>query len=318
MKKIYLLIFLVFSVSTVFSQDYSKVDNTVKYYPEHFVSFESLAKQISADFNNEVDQIRALYYWVSNNILYDFDHDLKLNTLVDYNLKDPNYGYLLKKDYAKSCLKRNIGVCEGYSLIIKHTLDVLNIENKIIRGYAKTSIHDIGNITNIKNHAWNAVKINSSWKLIDATWSTGISETNRTNFNFNDYYFLVEPEDFILSHFPDKYDGQFLGYPRSKKDFFYAPIFHNNYYWSKLKLPYNPEGIKKTGNKNKISIIYETIDETKNYFYKFSSEKEHYNLTFKRKNNKYTSSIIYNGNEDTVLTIYETEDPIMSFKVKTD
>jgi transglutaminase/protease-like cytokinesis protein 3 len=196
-------------------------------------------------------------------------------------------------------------------------LNVLNIENKIIRGYAKTGIHDIGNVNNIKNHAWNAVKTNNSWKLIDATWSTGLTDINRVNFSFNDTFFLVEPQNFILTHFPDKYHWQFLGYPRTKRDFFYAPIFHNNYYCSKLKLSYNPEGIKKTGLDNKISIVYETIDDTKNYFYKFASEKEYYKLILKKKNNKYVSSITYEGNENTVLTIYESKEPIISYKIKT-
>ena len=311
-----LLLFLLFSCF-VFSQDYSTVDAKVKKYPKHFISFKSLATQISNDFDNETDQVRALYYWVSNNILYDYNHDLLLSTVIESDLNDINYGTKLKENYAKTCLKKNIGVCEGYSLIIKYTLDLLNIENKIIRGYAKTGIQDIENISDVKNHAWSAVKINNSWKLMDATWSTGLTETNRTNFCFNELYFLVEPESFILSHFPERKEFQFLSNPKAKRAFFFAPIVYSNYYWSKLKSSNNLSGLFRVKPNEKISITFENIDKTKTYYYQFLGAQEYFILKLNKRNNLYISNITYTGNKDTRLTIYENKDPIMSFKIKT-
>ncbi|WP_299890727.1 transglutaminase domain-containing protein [uncultured Lacinutrix sp.] len=318
MKKNYLTALLILTIHFVFSQDYSKIDNIVKYYPKYFYSFENLAEQISNDFDSEIDQVRALYFWVSNNIKYDYDHNLslkiKINETDSYQSKI-EYDRILIDRYAKTCLKENRGVCEGYSLIIKNTLDILNIENKLIKGYAKTGIQDIGNISDIKNHSWNAIKINNTWRLIDATMSTGLTRTNQEEFNFNDNYFLVEPEDLILSHFPKFEEWQLLNNTVERTTFFYAPFFHDTYYFSKLKLHDKTLGLIKVKPNDKISLTFETIDPRKTYLYKFDKDELPSVLTLKKRKEKYITSIIFKKKNNTRLTIYENGNPVISFKI---
>ena len=94
-------------------------------------------------------------------------------------------------------------------------------------------------------------------------------------------------------------------------------IFCINYYWSKLKPSNNLLGLIRVKSNNKISIAFEKIDNTKTYYYKFLGEQEHYTLILNKRNNLFISSIIFTGNKDTMLTIYEDKYPIMSFKIKT-
>ena len=50
-------------------------------------------------------------------------------------------------------------VCEGYAKAFKYMLDMLNIENIYITGKGGGD-----------DHAWNAVKIDDEWLLVDVTW----------------------------------------------------------------------------------------------------------------------------------------------------
>ena len=53
------------------------------------------------------------------------------------------------------------------------------------------------------SHAWNAVFINGSWRLLDCTWGAGSYDLDG-NFirEINEHFFLTDPDELIYSHFP--------------------------------------------------------------------------------------------------------------------
>jgi hypothetical protein len=57
------------------------------------------------------------------------------------------------------------------------------------------------------NHAWNAVRIGSQWKLVDVTWGSGYAEMKNDTLiytpSLNVRYLMVDPRDFLLEHFPE-------------------------------------------------------------------------------------------------------------------
>ena len=53
------------------------------------------------------------------------------------------------------------------------------------------------------NHAWNAVFIRGNWFLLDSTWGAGhLGNDREYKAEFNEFYFLTDPDKFAISHFP--------------------------------------------------------------------------------------------------------------------
>jgi len=205
-----LIFFSLFSL-TVLSQDYSLVDAKVKKYPKQFRSIEYLAKRIDKDFDSKADKLRAAYFWLANNIEYDYDgkDDIVKQTLNKESFSRHLYN-TNKYKYAETALVNKKAVCAGYALIFKYLLEELDITCEYITGTAKTRARKIGVKNNIENHAWNAVKLDGEWKLIDVTWSTGNRDNNPKHFDFSDKYYLIPPDKLILNHFPKDKKWQLL------------------------------------------------------------------------------------------------------------
>ena len=69
----------------------------------------------------------------------------------------------------------------------------LNIETKIINGFAKGAGYKPGDIFKDTNHAWNVVKIDQNWNLIDCTWGAGTFSNNKFNRSLENFYFCARP-----------------------------------------------------------------------------------------------------------------------------
>mgnify|MGYP006299736615 CR=1 len=54
-----------------------------------------------------------------------------------------------------------------------------------------------------ENHAWNAVRIEGAWYLVDVTWDSG-SLSSSGNFipEYDTSYLFISPRPLIYTHFP--------------------------------------------------------------------------------------------------------------------
>ena len=57
-------------------------------------------------------------------------------------------------------------VCDGIADAYKYICNCCNLECVIVDGY-------IGDLSENKYHAWNLVKVNDEWYMVDATWNLG-------------------------------------------------------------------------------------------------------------------------------------------------
>lgn len=316
-----LLLTLTFLLAFIsYSQNYNHVDSIVSNYPDKFRSINYFANRVAKDFDTDLDKTRAVYYWIANHIVYDYKSrrngsngykSIEVTTEDDYKHKL----LAMEKKYAERTLKRKLAVCEGYAQLFKFTLLELGIEAEVISGFARINPSEIGRIRNDTNHAWNAVKIQNEWKLVDATWSTDSEEEVPEQFNFRDTYFFIAPEDLILSHFPKDKKWQLLKNPLDKADYFYQPLFYETYYDSGLKLKEKTQGLIKIKSKDFIEITFDAIDPTYNYYYAFSEFSTSKKLFFEKKNGKYVTKIPFNSNRKTVLGIYHNFTAAIDFKI---
>lgn len=320
MKQLFITIILFFSFQNLQSQDYKYIDSTVSTYPKKFKSINYLADKIDKDFNTDLEKIRATYFWISNNIIYDYKsyrNNENVYKKIEMISEDYYQNTLLnmQRKYAEESLKRNLAVCKGYSQLLKFTLMELNIECEVIYGYAKTFTNEIGIISNESNHAWNAVKINDEWKLIDATWSTGNDENNPKAVNFSDEYFFIEPDKLILNHYPDEIKWQLLQSPVTKENFFNKPIVFISYFNSELIINENQSGQIKVKKGGTIKLIFDKANMDKFYSYSYQQDAYSSNFLFEKVNDKYVAEIEFPHEKNSVLTIFDNDYSIMEFKI---
>ena len=217
MKKFLLIVFF-FCPVIIFSQNdnFERVDTFVKTLKvDNSVSIENLVIELTKPFTSEIDKVRAIYYWLSDNIEYDYQ-GMRNKYWKNY----PSIDKLIKDTY-----KFRKGVCSCYSHLFHYMLNLSNIESNVISGYVRTDLETF--FANELDHAWNSVKIENEWYLFDVTWSR-----DTTNKKVDNFWFMTDPEIFILSHFPEDTSWRLTKKTYTLSEFRKFPVYTNLYYTS--------------------------------------------------------------------------------------
>ena len=75
-----------------------------------------------------------------------------------------------------------------------------------------------------QNHSWNAVYIDGEWRFIDCTWGSGyLAQNGKFHRQFDEFWFLTDPEIFIYDHFPIHPIWQLLEEPIDIEEFNHKP-----------------------------------------------------------------------------------------------
>ncbi len=155
----------------------------------------------------DLEKIRVIYRWITENIAYDRDA-----------VKSGTYGDLSPE----GVLTSGKSVCSGYAGLFKNLMDLAGVPVVEISGYAKGISYTDGDHFTKTNHAWNAVKIKDKWYLIDTTWASGLKSINgKRKFieGLDDFWFFTPPDQFIFSHLPEVPEWQLLDEEISKDRF---------------------------------------------------------------------------------------------------
>ena len=145
---------------------------------------------------SQVETAYMIYKWEAQNIAYDcytYYHDY---SHIDYTV-DGTYN-------------KGKGVCAGYSNLFATFAKGLGLEVVTISGYAKGVSYVQGKIPKSTNHAWNAVKIGSSYYLLDVTWGSGSCNGDKYTAKMRDSYFCANPYAFIRTHLPPEHKWQMI------------------------------------------------------------------------------------------------------------
>jgi len=154
---------------------------------------------------NDSQKVVSLYQWLIRNISYDRHAYRNGNKRINRSNAD--------------ILKRKEAICWGYSTLFKAMCDAANIPCEVISGYGKTFL-DAKPQLKSSNHAWNSVKIGSTWYLLDATWGSNlVGSVGDFEQKFGYDYFLTPPNYFIINHLPENPDWQLLACPISIADY---------------------------------------------------------------------------------------------------
>lgn len=319
MKKAIYLIFLFFAV-ILHAQSAKEVDSIVRLYPKHFSSADKLAQRIQSDFSTDFGKARAIYSWLAFNVRYDVKSYLhpKQAKRIKYKTNEElqrKKKQLYDKMIAK-VLRKKKAVCSGYSELYNYIALKVGLESQVNEGDAKTKLYDIGRRRVNVNHAWNSVKIDGTWRLIDATWGAGYVNLKKEKFyrNFNEIYFDAEPKLFFMEHYPKK--GVWFDTVVDKNQFLKAPLINNDILNGKYQIIEPKNGVIETCQNEKVTFKILNINANSDIQYSLKKKDEIGEVTTKiQKDNALEFEITIDRKLARYLTLYVDGNPIATFKI---
>ncbi|TVQ45098.1 MAG: hypothetical protein EA365_08490 [Gloeocapsa sp. DLM2.Bin57] len=206
------------------------MDQQAKSIKYNGTSVSELARLLSAHATTDLEKARIIYTWLAVNIAYDVQ-----------GYYTGEYGDLTPE----GVLKRRQAVCSGYANLYQALSQEMGLESFIISGYAKGLSYESTANLRETNHAWNGVKINGNWYLVDATWAAGTVDSHQFTPNFNQFYFATPPEQLIYSHLPEDENWQLLTNKYTREQFLALPKVSPHFFTTQLNLlshGYNSQG----------------------------------------------------------------------------
>ncbi len=193
---------------------YNTIDNKVYSFSKQkpTAPFDTIVSFVNNNFASQEDKARAYYTWTALNITYDVEHMNEINLIQIFNISTVTSSGQKTADV----LKNKKAVCEGYANVMTDLCRASQIPCFTVCGYTKSPDGEIPQIL----HAWNVLRLDSAWHMLDVTWSSGyVNPTNQFVKRFSNQYFLPRPKVFIKDHFPLDPMWQLLKNPFTKRDF---------------------------------------------------------------------------------------------------
>lgn len=178
----------------------------------------SVADYIDKNEDDPHREFKAVYDWVADNIAYDAE---ALAAGRPFPPQDPQTVFQKRK-----------AVCAGYAKLVEALGEKLGYKVAYIAGVSRENDGDLAG----GGHAWNAVRIEKKWYLLDATWGAGSVQGDTFEKDYNPNYLYTPPKIFGLDHFPDDPRWQLLGTPMSRGEFMRQPILRPGFYRRDLQL----------------------------------------------------------------------------------
>lgn len=193
---------------------------------------DSLAKALTASSKTELEKVRSIFYWITDNISYQTTRfsRYKPGRHVPSEHEDTSAALIsLDERIANAVIRKKEAVCDGYARLFKTLCDYAGIRSEVITGYARTNMSR-GRPQFRSNHKWNAVMIDSTWHLLDATWASGFfSFADDFIKSYDSRYFLTPPQNFIDDHYPEDLRWTLLNNPPALREFKEMPFRYSGF-----------------------------------------------------------------------------------------
>ncbi|MBX2991388.1 MAG: hypothetical protein KF749_09475 [Bacteroidetes bacterium] len=203
--------------------DYRRIDEyAISSSPEVEKSVETLSGYLLAGAANDREKVRSVFRWIAGNIVYD------IQSFFVPPARKPT-----KRMSGNNVLQTRTALCGGYAELFEMLLKPSGIAVVTISGYGKGYGYTEREPFEGKepNHAWNAVQIDGTWFLVDATWGSGYANDERQYVKaLDESYFLTPPEYFSFDHFPMETKWQLLSVPISLQEFEKRPVLRPSFF----------------------------------------------------------------------------------------
>lgn len=184
--------------SCLICRDYSAPDRVAAQHPRSTLPSRGdnsayLASVLCTPFSSTTDKARAIFTWLHYNIAYD---------TVAF------FGNNVKHVSPADTITSGLAVCGGYAGLFSAIALHAGLEAVMVtghgKGYGYTPLQPGSRIPprDPTGHAWNAVRIESGWKLLDACWGAGNVGNGTYTAHFKPSFFTMPNDEFGLKHFP--------------------------------------------------------------------------------------------------------------------
>jgi hypothetical protein len=222
-----------------------------------------LAKQLTNIHQTEKEKVTAIFNWITGNIAYRVKSNSRVSassaTHTNFIIEDNSPIKSLNERVAEEVLEKRVAVCDGYARLFTTLCDYAGIRSEIIVGYAKSGTNKPTRRFGV-NHYWNAVMIDSSWYLLDATWASGYISWKGDEFirEYDESYFLTPPETFIQDHYPDDPRWTLLPDSEVPEEFERTPFKQKSFSKYQINSYYPARGVIETFIGDTIRLKLET------------------------------------------------------------
>jgi Transglutaminase-like superfamily len=263
--KYYIILLLLFSHFAFAQQrqvSFSEIDDRVKSIDP--LPPAELAYALTKDYSTDREKLRSIFSWITDHIAYRVKNNNR-NIQVGNRSKQLIFADTGKwksgNDFvAETVLQNKSAVCDGYARLFKSLCDYAGLRSAIISGFANG---DYSRQSKFRcNHTWNAVYIDSAWRLLDVTWASGYTNYRGDEFvkHYDETYFLAAPEDFIRDHFPDDLRWTLMEKPAWPREFTADPYKNRSFSKYRITAYFPATGVIEAAIGDTIQIMLETTD----------------------------------------------------------
>jgi transglutaminase/protease-like cytokinesis protein 3 len=240
------LLNLIFALLSLFSFSQEKATDHKRDFmkPAETLSPQALSQKLTSPYNTEAEKVRAIFRWITENISYNvkprYNSSHTTPNVYYEDVNDTGALKSLSERVAEGVLRKKVAFCDGYARLFTTLCDYAGIKSEVVTGYARTNINKADQKFR-SNHRWNAVLIDSTWHLLDATWASGYVSYGLDEYvqHYNDYYFLTPPNEFIRDHYPEDIRWTLLPGSPTVREFHYSP-FKNQAFSKQKIISYKP------------------------------------------------------------------------------
>jgi transglutaminase/protease-like cytokinesis protein 3 len=228
-------------------------------------TLDSLSRALTQSYDTDLEKVRSIFRWITEHVSYKVRGPIYMRRPAPVYHDDPDDTAAVLKPLtervALNVFKRREAVCDGYAKLFKTLCDYAGIPSEIINGYARTNFNQVGQRF-LSNHSWNAVYIDSSWHLLDATWAAGVVSYRGDEFirRYDDYYFMTPPEQFIRDHYPDELTWALMDNPPTLREFHHTPYKSQQFVKNKIRTFSPARGIIEATLGDEVVIVLDMAD----------------------------------------------------------
>jgi Transglutaminase-like superfamily len=228
------------------ARDYARVDRHALAAPASAErSLDALAAWLGGPpAHSEADKAHAIYRWITARIAYD------AGAYFSGHFRNA-------QRTPEDVLQRRLAVCDGYAHLFVALARRVGLQAVVVNGHGKGFGYRTGQtLAGPANHAWNAVRLDGAWYLLDATWGAGWldARTHAFQWRFEPLYFAMPPERFAQRHLPEQADWQLLPHPLSAAAFVAQPLPWPAFFRDGLRLESHPDGTIRTAGELSVRI----------------------------------------------------------------
>lgn len=182
---------------------------------------EAVGRYLGERIGDPRRRAKAVHDYIALRLAYDYDAFARI-TAKDYD-------HVASQD-AEPVFAARRGVCEGYARLFVSIGKAAGLEVAYITGFARDSQQQpppdgserAAVIQSLEGygHAWNAVKLDGAWNLVDVTWD----DPKDSKDPLETTYLLTPAAAFGYQHFPDDAAWQLVAAPITPGDFVRQPL----------------------------------------------------------------------------------------------